>query len=136
MSGDGGVAPDDRLELRSIRVVAAHGALEHERAIAQPFEVDLDVGLDLADAGRSDELASSVDYGSLVDEVVAIVGGPHRRLLESLAEAIADATLAHDRVRWVTVVVRKLRPPVPAELATAGVRITRRRGARGGSSGE
>ena len=49
------------------------------------------------------------------------------QLLERLAEKIAEAVLAHDRVQEVTVAVRKLRPPVPQQLATSGVRVTRRR---------
>ncbi len=53
--------------------------------------------------------------------------GPPRRLLESLAGAIAGAVLDDPHVRAVTVVLRKLRPPLAAELASTGVRIHRRR---------
>jgi len=35
--------------------------------------------------------------------------------------------MADERVRAVTVAIRKLRPPVAADLGTAGVRITRAR---------
>jgi dihydroneopterin aldolase len=52
-------------------------------------------------------------------------------LLERLAQLVADAVLAHDRVLEVTVAVRKLRPPVPQQLVTSGVRITRRRAGDG-----
>ena len=48
------------------------------------------------------------------------------RLLERLATRIADDVLAlDDRLTSVTVTVRKLRPPVPVDLASAGVTITR-----------
>ena len=59
-----------------------------------------------------------------VDQVIAEL---RPQLLERLAERIAEAVLAHDGVQEVTVAVRKLRPPVPQQLATSGVRITRRR---------
>jgi dihydroneopterin aldolase len=115
----------DRIELRAIRVVGTHGVLAHEREQPQPFEVDLDVELDLRAAAEHDDLGRTVDYGALVAEVVAIIEGPSRRLLESVAGAIADAVLAHAGVSGVTVALRKLRPPVAADMASAGVRIAR-----------
>ena len=117
----------DRIELRGLRVLAVHGALPEERERPQPFEVDLDVDLDLGPAGRSDALADTVDYGALTARVAAVVQGEPSTLLEHLARRVADAVLDDHRVTAVTVTVRKLRPPVPADLATAGVRITRTR---------
>jgi len=117
----------DVIELRGLRALGRHGVLEEEKARDQPFEVDLDVEASLAAAGASDALGDTVDYGRLVEEVVAVVAGEPCRLLERLAERIAEVVLADDRVTGVTVAVRKLRPPVPFDLGTAGVRLTRRR---------
>ncbi len=117
--------PPERIEVRGIRTLGTHGVLEHEQALPQPFEIDLDVETDTRDAAATEELQRTVDYSALVDEVVAVVGGPSRLLLETLAQAIAEAVLAHVGVRSVTVAVRKLRPPLAADVATAGVRITR-----------
>ena len=59
--------------------------------------------------------------------VERVVAGESHRLLERLATRIADDVLAVDlRIAAVTVTVRKLRPPVPLDLASAGVRVTRR----------
>ncbi len=55
-----------------------------------------------------------------------VAGAPHH-LLESLAGAIADAVLADAHVTSVTVAVRKLRPPVPYDVESTGVRLTRPR---------
>lgn len=117
----------DVVELRGLRVLGRHGVADEEQARDQPFEVDLDVETALAAAGASDDLDDTVDYGRLVAEVAAVVAGERHRLLERLAQRIADAVLADQRVTAVTVAVRKLRPPVPFDLATAGVRVTRRR---------
>ena len=94
---------------------------------AQPLEVDLDVELDLSAAGSTDHLDDTVDYGALCALVEGVVTSRHVALLEHLAETIAERVLADERVDAVTVAVRKLRPPVPHQLATSGVRITRRR---------
>jgi dihydroneopterin aldolase len=115
----------DLIELRGLRLSGICGALPEERDRAQPLEVDLDIEADLRPAGRSDALAETVDYGAVVAAVDAVVTNGSPRLLEHLAEGIATAVLALDRVAAVTVAVRKLRPPVPQQLATSGVRITR-----------
>lgn len=117
----------DRIELRGLRLLGVHGLLAEERGRAQPFELDLDVALDLASAGESDELGDSVDYSALVAAVRPLVEEKSFGLLEALAERIARALLATDsRIAEVTVALRKLRPPLAADLGTAGVRITRR----------
>jgi len=105
--------------------MGVHGALPEEQDRAQPFEVDLDVEADLGPAGDSDDLADAVDYGALVAAVARVIGGPKVHLLERLAERIVAEVVADPRVRSVTVTVRKLRPPVPVDLGSAGVRITR-----------
>lgn len=118
----------DRIELRGLRFTALVGALPEEQDRAQPVEVDLDIEADLVPAGASDELADTVDYGALCAAVEAEVGAGHVALLERLAERIATVVLAVDpRVDAVTVAVRKLRPPVPQQLTTSGVRIRRAR---------
>jgi 7,8-dihydroneopterin aldolase/epimerase/oxygenase len=119
----------DRIELRGLRLLAVVGALPEEHDRAQPLEVDLDVEVDLAAAGSSDQLGDTVDYGALCELVERTVAdGGHVALLEHLAERLARALLAADgRIDAVTLSVRKTRPPVPQDLATSGVRITRRR---------
>ena len=117
----------DHIELRGLRVLGHHGALPGEQDRAQPFEVDLDVETDLGPAAASDALGDTLDYGSLVAKAAAVVTDRRYALLEAIAAAIADDVLATSGVVAVTVVVRKLRPPVPFDLASAGVRVTRRR---------
>jgi dihydroneopterin aldolase len=81
----------------------------------------------------TDDLGDTVDYGSLCAVVAGAVSGGHVVLLEHLGARIGDAVLAADpRIDAVTVWLRKLRPPVAHDLATSGVRLTRRRGDQGG----
>jgi dihydroneopterin aldolase len=119
----------DAIQLRGLRATGVHGILPEERSRAQPFEVDLDLEVDLRAAGGSDDLADTVDYGAVVESVAEEIAGPHADLLEHLAERIARAVMrsAGARVLGVAVTLRKLRPPVPYELASAGVRIHRSR---------
>ena len=117
--------PPDQIELRGLRVLGVHGALAEERERAQPFEVDLDVEADLRAAGASDRLDDTLDYGAIAATVERVVAEERHVLLERVAERIAEEVGADPRVRSLTVTVRKLRPPVPVDLETAAVRITR-----------
>jgi FolB domain-containing protein len=121
-------APADRIELRGLRAMGICGVLPEEQAGAQPFEIDLDIYADLAPAGRSDDLADTVDYGDIARVVSVVVSEGRFVLLEHMAEVIATAVLGHSKVEGVTVTVRKLRPPVPVQVDTTGVTITRSRG--------
>ena len=115
------------IELRGLRLLGRHGVGEHERQTAQPFELDLDVVLDTSRAASSDDVVDTVDYQTLIEGASSVVTGASFHLLEALAGAVADAVLADERVEQVTVSVRKLRPPVPFDIRSAGVRITRAR---------
>jgi len=115
----------DRIEVRNLRLVGRHGLLPEERDRPQPFRVDLDLEVDMAAAAASDDLADTADYGAAIEATAAVVAGAPHELLESLAGAIADAVLTDAHVTSVTVAVRKLRPPVPHDVGSAGVRLTR-----------
>jgi 7,8-dihydroneopterin aldolase/epimerase/oxygenase len=120
--------PWDRIELRGLRLPARVGVLPIEREQDQPLEVDLDLVVDLAAAGASDDLADTVHYGAVCGAVQRAVGGGHVALLERLAEQVAQAVLGvDDRIVAVDLAIRKLRPPVPQDLATSGIHIVRTR---------
>jgi dihydroneopterin aldolase len=117
----------DQIELRGLVAEGYCGALEAEQQHKQPLEVDLDVVLDLSVPGETDALDDTVDYGVLCAMVERVITSERFTLLERLATRIAEVALADERVSEVTVSVRKLRPPVPQQLRTSGVRLTRTR---------
>lgn len=115
----------DQIELRGLVASGLCGTLPEETTRPQPLEVDLDVVCDLRQAGKSDKLDDTLDYGALCTIVERVITTERFSLLERLATRVGDVVLADERVAEVTVAVRKLRPPVPQQLTTAGVRITR-----------
>lgn len=118
----------DRIELRNMRFEGRHGWYEHELDAAQPFEIDLELHLDLREAGRSDDLERTVDYAAVFAAAREIVEGPSVRLLEALAEAISDRVLADaPRVERVIVRIRKPAVDLGGALDWAGVEIRRSR---------
>lgn len=117
----------DRIELRGLRIAAVCGVLPEERDRPQPLEIDVDVYADLRTPGRSDNLDDTVDYGAICDRIAQVCESGAPRLLEYLADRIADAILEDPAVGAVELSVRKLRPPVAQQLATSGVRVRRGR---------
>jgi dihydroneopterin aldolase / 2-amino-4-hydroxy-6-hydroxymethyldihydropteridine diphosphokinase len=117
----------DRIEINGLRAVTVVGALPHEREIAQPLQIDLSFEVDLHDAGVSDELGDTVNYGLVADNVLAVVVESKDVLLERLVARIADVVLAFDRVEAVDVKLTKLRPPLALDAQDTAVRIRRTR---------
>jgi dihydroneopterin aldolase len=115
----------DRILIAGLREMGVHGVLAEEQERAQPFQVDIELLVDLAPPGSSDTLADTVDYGVLCDAVRRVVADEHHQLLERLAARIADVCRSEARVSGVVVEVRKLQPPIAGEIDYVGVRIER-----------
>lgn len=97
----------DTIALRGIRAWGHHGADPGEQEIAQPFDLDLTLELDLAAARASDELADTVDYAAVHAAVVRIVAGERWRLLERLGERILESLMRDPRIVRATVAIAK-----------------------------
>jgi dihydroneopterin aldolase len=115
----------DRILISGIRELGVHGVLPEEQTRPQPFEVDLELFVDLAPAGVTDELSDTVDYGAICEAVSKIVSSEHYQLLERLATRIGEVCRADPRVQRVVVEVRKMEPPVRAAVGWVGVRVER-----------
>jgi 7,8-dihydroneopterin aldolase/epimerase/oxygenase len=118
----------DLIELRGLRARGRHGVYGFERANGQDFVVDVALEVDLAPAAASDDVADTVHYGELAGKLVAVVGGPPVRLIETLAERLADVCLADPRVAAATVTVHKPQAPIPHEFADVSVTVQRQAG--------
>lgn len=117
----------DRIELKGIEVLARHGVLEQEKLEPQIFKIDLTVYLDLARAGASDDLSDTVDYGMLAAEAHDLVEGESHRLIETVAQRIADRIFDEGRVERVVVTVHKPEAPIAHRLEDVAVTIDRSR---------
>jgi len=102
-----------------------HGYYDHELLATQPFEVDVELVLNLQPAGVDDDLERSVDYGKVYEAVRQIVESTSFRLLEALAEAISHELLTDFPVGEVAVRIRKPEVRLSGPLDYAGVEIRR-----------
>lgn len=117
--------PPRRVFVRDLELMASVGVYEVERRYQQRIlvSVDLDV-LDDYD-GVSDRIDAVVDYGRVVAGIRAIVDADHYHLIERLAERIAEACLADQRVLQARITIEK--PDVIQGCRTVGIAIERRR---------
>jgi dihydroneopterin aldolase len=119
----------DRIILTNMLFEGRHGVLDEERAVAQPFEVDVELHLDLRPAGESDDLAKTIDYRDVFRICGEVIEGPSCLLIETLAERIAARLLAAPAPMALAEVVVRVRKPMvalPGDLDHAAVEIRRR----------
>ena len=116
--------------VRDMVLVASIGIYPHEHESRQRVRINIDLGVadEAARAGTTvgtDEISRVVDYEKIANRARTIVSAGHTRLVETLAERIAESCLANVRVLSVRVRVEKL--DIFADATSAGVEIERRR---------
>jgi dihydroneopterin aldolase len=123
------LAETDEVFLEGMRFYAYHGFNPEERNQGQRFVVDVRIGADLRAAAQADDLRRTVNYGAVYRRVRAIVEGPPRALIETVAEEIAGAVLDEfPAAGSVAVTVRKPGVAIKGSiLDAAGVTVRRRR---------
>ena len=97
----------DTIELRGIRAFGHHGADPGEKLVAQPFDIDVTLELDLSAARHSDDLADTLDYSTLHATIVRVVKERSYDLIERLGADVLAAILADARVQQASVRIAK-----------------------------
>nr|WP_309101595.1 dihydroneopterin aldolase [Fredinandcohnia onubensis] len=118
----------DKIYVNQMQFYGYHGVFPEETKLGQRFFVDLMVEVDVKQAGETDDLNYSVHYGELYKLCKEIVEGKPYKLLEAVAEKMATDILAHfPLVFSCTIKVIKPDPPIPGQLKSVAVEITRSR---------
>ena len=117
----------DTIRIHNMSFYGYHGVDASERDLGGRFHVDVEMGLDLQPAGRSDSIEDTVDYKAVYDLVARIQSTNRFRLLEAFAHAVAEEILGEFELEEVTVRVRKASVPLGGLIDHAEVEITRAR---------
>ena len=117
----------DRIELRGLKIRGNHGVFDFEKRDGQDFVVDITVWMDLRPAAETDDLVHTLHYGELAEAAAAIIAGPSRDLIETVAAEIADGVMADTRVDAVEVVLHKPSAPIPLAFDDVAVVASRSR---------
>ena len=115
----------DKIIIRDIALRCVIGTYPEERREKQDVIVTVALHADLSRAGRSDDMADTVDYKAVKKAIIDLVEPSGFALVEALAESIADTCLAFDGVQRVDVTVEK--PGALRFARTVAVEISRER---------
>ncbi len=103
-----------------------HGVYGEETTLGQRFVVTLRLYGDFQEAATFDDVTATVDYGKVYEVVKLIVEGSPVKLVETVAQRIAQAILeSFSRILTVTVRVEKPGAPIQGVFGTVGVEMTR-----------
>lgn len=116
-------APRRRVFVRDLKLDAYIGAYEKEQGVPQPVKIDLEIEVMEPSNPVSDRLEDVVCYNRLTQGIKAIIDEGHIKLVETLAERVADLALSHPMIHSVLVRIEK--PNAIPEAAAAGVEIVR-----------
>lgn len=115
----------DVIHIKRLEIFANHGVIPEENTLGQKFIISADLYKDLRKAGKSDDVEETVHYGKAAVLIKQISEKSMFRLIEKLAEEIADALLKNFPVEKVRVVIEKPWAPVRLPLDTVAVEIER-----------
>ncbi|HUW50046.1 MAG TPA: dihydroneopterin aldolase [Sulfuricella sp.] len=98
----------DIVFLEEIKLDIVIGIYEWERKVSQTIRIDIEIGLPHSRAGKSDDIADTIDYGVVMERIRQTAGEKHFSLVEALAEHIAELIRSEFGAPWVKVSVAKL----------------------------
>ncbi len=109
--------------LEGMRFHAFHGCFDEEQVVGTDFIVNLCVDADTSHAQVCDDINTTVNYQLLYDCVSDEMHNPSH-LLEHVAQRILERVMREFvAVRWASVKISKLNPPLGGQLDSASVQI-------------
>ena len=121
----------DVIRLEGLSFYGYHGVTAAEKETGRVFEIDCELGVDLASAGHTDQLTDTIDYNEVYKIIRENVEGTAFSLLEALANRLASIILDKFPIYRVTLRVRKLNPPISGLVRHIEVEVTRFQGDTG-----
>ncbi|MGS2717133.1 dihydroneopterin aldolase [Eionea flava] len=113
----------DTVIIRDLTLETIVGLYPWERAVKQRLCIDVDMATDIRQAAENDDLQYTIDYSAVCSSIAALADKGQYRLIETLAENIADMIQQQYTVAWVKVAVKKL--DVMTNVNCVGISIER-----------
>jgi dihydroneopterin aldolase len=113
----------DIIFLSEIKVQTKLGVPEWERMAPQTIILDIEIGYDLSKACKSDDVADTIDYGTVVSRIHETLNTSSFQLVEALAEHICQLIL--NEFSALSVKIKVAKPAILPGLKALGVVIER-----------
>ncbi len=98
---------DDRIHIEQLKIVARVGVSKRERGRSQRLALSITIWPRFQIDDLNDDVTKTVDYSKLCQEAKKFVQGRADKLIETLADAMAEHLLRKFDVRRITVELRK-----------------------------
>lgn len=116
----------DEIRIRNLEVYAYHGVYPEENEKGQPFFINTVLYTDTREAGLTDELSKSTNYGEVAEFLDKWTKNNVCMLIETVAEQLACGILLNfPLVKAVDLEVRKPEAPIPLPFESVSVKIHR-----------
>lgn len=119
------MAKGDILIAKGMQFWATHGAFPEENVLGQKFIIDVEASYDMDKVCHSDDLNDGFSYMSVYQITKKVVTEEQWKLLQKLAQRIADEIKAAYPLDWVKVTVKKPSVAIGGVLDYTGVTILR-----------
>ena len=118
----------DKICIKNLEMFAKHGIYPEELSLGQKFVISAELFVDLRQAGKSDELEDSLDYGKVCHVIKSFVEKNSFRLIETVAERLAEKLLTENTtLQKVRLEIKKPWAPVAMHLEAVSIDIERSR---------
>ena len=116
----------DKINIKNLEVFAKHGVLPGENVMGQKFLISAALYMDVRSAGRTDELTETLDYSELCCVIKAFVEDNTFRLIETVAERLAEKLLIENpQLKKIWLEIKKPWAPIAIPLEMVSVEIER-----------
>jgi len=116
------------IRIKKMSFYAYHGVLNEEQSVGGKFEADVDIYTNFSEAAKTDNLKDTINYHQVYKFVNQLVMEKKRRLLETLADSIADALLEkYPAINKVAFRIRKNNPPLGGVVDYVEVEVIKER---------
>lgn len=116
----------DIIRIEELQIFAHHGVFPSENEKGQHFYINAELYVDTEQAGHTDALTDSVDYGAVCSLLSEVMTGQTCKLLEAAAQSCAMAVLrTFPLVERIVLEIRKPEAPIPMAFRSVSVQIDR-----------
>ncbi len=116
----------DKIKIRNLEVFGNHGVFKEENTLGQKFLVNATLYTDTRIAGRTDTLTDSIHYGDICHFITEFMREHTFKLLESVAEQLAESLLLEVPRLWgLDLEIKKPWAPIGLPIETVSVEISR-----------
>jgi len=115
----------DKILIKKINCPAHVGVTTEERSTVQRLSIDIEFLIDARKPARTDSIQDAIDYSEVAAAVAEICAKQPYRLIETIAEKVAERVLSDFPTSGTRVLVRKISPPMQPQADHVSVEIVR-----------